>query len=102
MTTQQPGYRPGAESAWWWKVAEHLDAAQLATVNAVAHNVDDPTILLAFQDAVRQAQAILLEIFGAKGLLPQETPASSPDPTAPMGPMGPMGEGPLAGGDHPP
>jgi len=66
-----PSQQPGTEHSWWWKVAQHLDAAQLAAVNAVAHNVDDPAILLAFQDTLRQAQAILLEIFSVKGLLPQ-------------------------------
>lgn len=83
MSQQQPG----AERPLWWKVAQYLDAAQIASVNAMAHNVDDPTIIIAFQDTVRQAQAILLEIFNAKGLLPQEPPLSAPS----------TGDGPSAG-----
>jgi len=66
----QPGYQQGAERAWWWKVAQHLDDTVLAATNAMAHNLDDPTLVLAFQETVRQAQAILFDIFRAKGLLP--------------------------------
>ncbi len=76
----QPGYQQGGERAWWWKVAQHVDAAQLATVNAIAHNVDDPTLILAFHETLRQGQAILLEIFRVKGLLP--TAVISPPPPA--------------------
>lgn len=66
----QPGYQEGGERAWWWKVAQHLDAAALAAVNAMAHNLDDSARVRALQDKLRDAQAILLEIFCAKGLLP--------------------------------
>lgn len=81
----KPGYQQGNESMWWWKVAKHLDETQLALVNAIARNVDDPTLPNAFGDTVRQAQAILLEIFHMKGLLqaasgPQQTPGESPWP----------------------
>jgi len=81
----QQGYRPGEEGAQWWKVAHHLDEAQLASVNAMASNVDDPTIILAFQETIRQAQAILLEIFRVKGLLPAaiEPPAVASAPIDP-------------------
>lgn len=76
----------GSESMWWWKVAKHLDETQLALVNAIARNVDDPTLIHAFGDTVRQAQAVLLEIFRVKGLLqaapsvPQQSPGGSPWP----------------------
>jgi len=91
------GYRPGGEPARWWKVAQHLDEAQLASVDAMASNLDDPTQIFALQETLRQAQAILLEIFRAKGLLPAPieppvvaVPAASPmSPTGmPMPPMG--------------
>jgi hypothetical protein len=94
MSQQQPGSQPSSERTWWWKIAQHLDAAQLALVNAMSHNTDDPAIIIAFHDSVRQAQAILLEIFKAKGLLPQEPPTIS----APV----PTGEGPPAGEPPPP
>jgi hypothetical protein len=74
----QPGYQQGAERAWWWKVAQHLDATVLAATNAMAHNVDDPTLVVAFQETVRQAQAILFEIFRAKGLLPAAPNGAGP------------------------
>jgi hypothetical protein len=65
--TTQPGYQ---ERALWWRVAKHLDEARLAAVNAMAHNVDDPSLILALHDRLREGQALLLEIFRAKGLLP--------------------------------
>src|SRR4029079_18374619 len=55
---------------WWWKVAQHLDDAQLALVNAMVHNVDDPRSVHALRDRLREGQAILLEIFHSKGLIP--------------------------------
>jgi hypothetical protein len=68
----------GSENMWWCMVAKHLDETQLALVNAIARNVDDPTLLHAFEDTVRQAQAILLEILHAKGLL--QAPSAIPQP----------------------
>jgi hypothetical protein len=65
-----PGFNPADERAWWWKVAKHLDAAQLALVNAIAHNVDDPRPLQALQERLRESTAILLHILGVKGLMP--------------------------------
>lgn len=87
----QPGYQAGSEPMWWWKVAQHLDDAQLALSNAMAHNVDDPRPVQALYTRLREGQAILLDIFRMKGLLPAEPPA----PVVPM-PGGPM-PGPMAG-----
>lgn len=69
----QPGYQESSEPRWWWKVALHLDEAQLALANAMAHNVDDPRPAHALYHRLREGQAILLEIFRAKGLLPGST-----------------------------
>lgn len=69
----QPGYQQGSESVWWWKVALHLDEAQLALTNAMAHNVEDSRLIHALHDRLRDGQAILLEIFHAKGLLSRST-----------------------------
>jgi hypothetical protein len=66
----QPGYQENGEPTWWWKVAQHLDAAHLASVNAMVHNVDSQEQVFAFQDKIREAQAILYKIFQDKGLLP--------------------------------
>jgi hypothetical protein len=66
----QPGYHEGNERVLWWKVAMHLDEAQRALANAMSHNVDDPRPVHALHDRLREGQAILLEIFRAKGLLP--------------------------------
>jgi hypothetical protein len=66
----QPVYQKGSEPVWWWRVAKHLDDAQLSSVNAMAHNLDDQTLVFALQDKMREAQVILLEIFRSKGLLP--------------------------------
>lgn len=66
----QAGYQEGSERHWWWKVAQHLDEAQLALVNAAAHNTADPTPVIVLQDRMREAQAILLHIFREKGLVP--------------------------------
>lgn len=73
----QPGYQPGSEGVYWWKVAMHLDEANIALANAMAHNLDDPTPVFALQDKLREAQVILLEIFRAKGLLPGSTNGSN-------------------------
>lgn len=89
----QPGYQPAGEALWWWKVAQHLDDAQLAIVNALAHNADDPSAIHALQDRVREGQALLLEIFRAKGLLPRAgngivtPPPPSAQPPAPPPPL---------------
>lgn len=85
----QPGYQQGSEPMWWWKVAQHLDDAQLAFANAMSHNVDDPRLMHALYDRLRDGQAILLEIFRAKGLLPGATNGTA---------GGPMPGGPVAGG----
>jgi len=77
------GYQEGGEKAWWWKVALHLDEAQLALANAMAHNLDDPRPVFALQDKLREAQATLLEIFRAKGLLPR-APNGKHDDASPM------------------
>ena len=97
----RPGYQEGSEPVWWWKVAQHLDEAQLALdeaqlalTNAMAHNVDDPRPGQALQGRLRdgqgrlrEGQAILLDIFRAKGLLPAvagpPTPAPPPPATMP-------------------
>jgi len=81
----QPGYREGGDRPLWWKVAKHLDEARLASVNALAHGLDDPTLALALQDKLRDAQVILLEIFRVKGLLPS---TENGKPGVPLPPMG--------------
>lgn len=89
-----PGYQEGGEPLWWWKVAQHLDGAQSALSNAMAHNVDDPSLAFALYHRIREGQAILLEIFRAKGLLPGqssvriETPIQRPPTSAPEAPTG--------------
>ena len=85
----QPGYQEGSEPMWWWKVARHLDEAQLALTNAMAHNLDDPRPVLALHDRLREGQAILLEIFRMKGLLPGATNGTAAVPVAEM-PMPPV------------
>lgn len=106
----QPGYQDGSEPMWWWKVAQHLDEAQLALANAMVHNLDDPRPVFALQDRLREGQAILLEIFRAKGLLPGSTNGriESPLPEMPMPgaqapswpfPPGAPAPGVLTGGD---
>ena len=88
----QPGYQQGSEPMWWWKVAQHLDDAQLALANAMSHNVDDPRLMHALYDRLRDGQAILLKIFRAKGLLPEATNGTA---------VGPMPSEPMAGGPMP-
>jgi hypothetical protein len=91
----QPGYQDGNERVLWWKVAMHLDEAQLSLTNALAHSVDDPTAALAVQECLRTAQAILLDVFSAKGLLPAvangaaAAPPPAPPPPAPPPPAPP-------------
>ena len=87
----QPGYEPGSEPAWWWKVAMNLDAAQIALANAMAHNLDDPTKVFALQDRLREGQAILLEIFQAKGLVTTLTNGAAV--AVPMVPVMPIATG---------
>lgn len=83
----QPGYQAGSEPMWWWKVALHLDEAQLALSNAMAHNLDDQRPVFALQDRLREGQAILLEIFRMKRMVPQ-APVPTPEiPTPEMPPM---------------
>lgn len=81
----QPGYREGDDRPLWWKVAKHLDEARLSAVNALAHGLDDPTLALALQDKLRDAQVILLEIFRVKGLLPSGMNGRAEVPLPPMG-----------------
>ena len=72
MGPQQPGYQQGQqgnERTWWMGVARQLLEVQRASASAIAHNIDDQARLLAFQEALRQAQVSLLEIFQAKGFL---------------------------------
>jgi hypothetical protein len=83
-----PGYREGSDRPLWWKVAKHLDEARLAVVNALAHGLDDPTLALALQDKLRDAQVTLLEIFRAKGLLPSPENGRAGMPVPPLPPMG--------------
>jgi len=72
-----------------WKVALHLDEAQLALASALAHNVEDPGLIHGLYDRLREGQAILLEILRVKGLIPgsisgaAEAPLPSPPPPMP-------------------
>jgi hypothetical protein len=94
----QPGYQEGGEPRWWWKVALHLDEAQLALANAMAHNLDDQRPVFALQDLLREGQILLLEIFRAKGLLPAASNGSIvPAPPAVVVPV-PEGAAPAAHG----
>src|SRR4029077_17272024 len=76
VSMTQPGYQEGGEVLWWWKVAQHLDEAQQALANAMAHNLDDQQATFGLQDKLREGQVILLSIFQMKGLVPaSEVPA---------------------------
>lgn len=84
-----------AERAWWWKVAMHLDEAQLAINKVLAHNVGDPTPVHMLHGKLQEAQAFLLEIFRWNGMLPSAPVAptvvglpSEHRPTVPTAPMG--------------
>jgi hypothetical protein len=89
------------ERTLWWKVALHLDEAQLALTNAIALNTDDPTFIHGLQAMLRDGQSILYEIFRTKGLLPAAatpkpaTPAASM-PVPPPPPPPPMAAAPVA------
>ena len=72
-----PSYQQGSEGAWWWKVAQSLDTTAIACTNATAHNLDDQTVVFVFQDRIREAQVLLLEILRSKGLLPAALPGMS-------------------------
>ena len=102
----QPGYKAEDEPMYWWKVALHLDEAQLALTNAMAHNVDDPRPIHALHDRLREGQAILLEIFRAKGLLPGSTNGTHEAPMPPMSgvpvPMGVYDGAAASAGQAPP
>ena len=84
----------GAERAWWWKVAMHLDEAQLAINKVLVHNVGDPTPVHMLHGKLQEAQVFLLEIFRWKGMLPSApvapTVAGLPSEHMPTGPMVPM------------
>lgn len=77
MTTPQQ-----SEHSWWWKVAKHLDDAQIALGALAITNADDPAVILPLQDKLREAQATLFAIFQTKGLIPTPTPT----PTAEVPP----------------
>lgn len=69
---ESPGYQQeGGEARWWWEVARHLDSAQIALINAMAHNLDDQTAVFALQDKLCEGQRLLFEIFRAKDLMPK-------------------------------
>lgn len=98
----QPGYQPGSEPMWWWKVAVHLDAAQIALANAMAHNLDDPKPVFVLQDRLTEGQAILLEIFRVKGLIPASNgKAEVPMPGMSEGGGGPGGEVKIVAAEEP-
>lgn len=79
------------EAMLWWKVALHIDEAQLALANvcAIAKQgpVEDPRLVYALQERLREAQAFLLGIFGEKDLLPT---VAAPPPRAPAPSMPPQ------------
>jgi hypothetical protein len=90
-TMTQSGYRgPQEESHLWWRVAAHLDAARLAAADATAHGLDDPSRAIDLQDKLRDSQAILLEIFRAKGLLPNVVNGAAEVPRPPAVPAPPV------------
>src|SRR5574342_799606 len=78
------GFQPGAEKQWWWKVALHLDEAQIALANAVAHNVDDARLPNTLYDKLREGQGVLLQIVAAKGLMPNGANGASAAPSSVM------------------
>lgn len=83
-------YEEGNAGALWWKVALHLDEAQLSLANALAHNVDNLPNAFSLQDRLREAQALLLEIFRAKGLVPMSVAGAPPSPSMPPPMVPPM------------
>lgn len=98
----QPGYQQGSsESMWWWMVAKHIDDAQQALANAMAHNVDDPRPVQALYGRLREGQAILLDIFRMKGLVPASPPSVPPGLMAGPGMPWPGMAGPPPGSDAP-
>ena len=50
------------EKTWWQAVRRHLESAQAAAANAMAHNLDDQVEVFQLQDAIsavlEQARAI--------------------------------------------
>jgi hypothetical protein len=80
MTTPQQ-----SEHSWWWKVAKHLDDAQIALGALAITNADDPAVILLLQEKLREAQATLFAVFQAKGLVPtpMPTPPTVEAPPAP-------------------
>jgi hypothetical protein len=89
----QVGYQPEGESRGWWKLAQHIDEAKGALVNAMAHNLDDQTAVFALQEKLREAQVILLWIFQKKGLV---APPAEIVPSVPQGAPMEMPQPPVA------
>lgn len=73
-------YQKSSEHAWWWKAALYLEAASMASINAAAHNLDDPDKILSFHEKIREAQGLLLDIFQAKGLAPVQRDSNQKEP----------------------
>ena len=90
MTPQSPA------DALWWKVAMHVDEAQQCLVGVLAQDPTDPVAPL-MQEGLRSMQAILLDIFRAKGLVPPD-----PSSAAPFVPFAPPSAPPSAPDGGPP
>jgi hypothetical protein len=93
---------------WWWRVAHQIDLAHVALANAMAYNVDDPKLIHALEEKLREARATLFEIFKRKGLLPSNMAATPPPPPvtasapAPAPVAAPMATAPLPAPTAPP
>jgi len=70
--------RSGSQDAAWWKLAMHLDEAQRSLETVLAHNPQDVALARSFQEALREGQARLLEIFRFKGFLPASLNSKPP------------------------